>query len=43
MLVGSREGDGPSEGGREAGGGWRGGDEWEWWVYWVLSGWVDGG
>lgn len=20
-----------------------GGDEWEWWVYWVLSGWVDGG
>lgn len=24
-------------------GGWRGGDEWEWWVYWVLSGWVDGG
>lgn len=20
-----------------------GGDEWEWWVYWVLSGWVDAG
>lgn len=32
-----------SEGqGREGGGGWRTGDEWEWWFYWVLSGWVDG-
>lgn len=33
---------GNSEGqGREGGGGWRTGDEWEWWFYWVLSGWVD--
>lgn len=24
------------------GGGWRSGDEWEWWFYWVLSGWVNG-
>lgn len=36
------------EGGRrtERGDGKRvevGGDEWEWWVYWVLSGWVDAG
>lgn len=34
--------EGNSEGqGREGGGGWRTGDEWEWWFYWVLSGWVD--
>lgn len=41
-LVGKRE---KERGGRrkERGTGEEGGDEWEWWVYWVLSGWVDGG
>lgn len=38
MLVRRRSGGGAREGGVV-----EGGDEWEWWVYWALSGWVDGG
>lgn len=38
VCVVQRARDGESGGRRR-----RGGDEWEWWVYWVLSGWVHAG
>lgn len=50
MRTGERGREGGRNGGREEDGARGreervevGGDEWEWWVYWVLSGWVDAG